>query len=107
MEERSAFIQTLGDYPLIRVLDFLIYSRDFDYPITEIARNANVNFQTLKKLWPKLEKEGTIICTRDLGGVTLYKINIQNSTVKKIIEFNNVLCWEQVSPQEKEQELPA
>ena len=49
-------MRTFGDYPLIRILDFLMYSRDFDYPITEIAKNANVNFQTLKKLWPKLNK---------------------------------------------------
>ena len=34
MEEQSLFVSTFGDYPLIRILDFLIYSRDFDYPIT-------------------------------------------------------------------------
>jgi len=57
MEKSSAFVRTFGDYPLIRIIDFLIYSRDFDYPITEIAKNSDVNFQTLKKLWPRLEKE--------------------------------------------------
>ena len=94
MEEKSIFIQTFGDYPLIRVLDFLIYSRDFDYPITEIAKNAEVNFQTLKKLWPELEKNETIISTRTLGGATLYKINTVNPVVKKLIELNTFLCWE-------------
>lgn len=94
--EQSKFIQTLGDYPLIRVLDFLIYSRDFDYPITEIAKNANVNFQTLKKIWPQLEKRNLITATRTLGGSDLYKINTSNPVVKKLIELNNFLCWQSV-----------
>ena len=96
MKEQSMFIQTLGDYPLIRVLDFLIYSRDFDYPITEIARNADVNFQTLKKLWPGLEKRKIVLATRTLGGAELYKISTANPVVKKLIEFNNFLCWKDV-----------
>ncbi len=94
MEEKSIFVRTFGDYPLIRILDFLLYSRDFDYPITEIAKNANVNFQTLKKLWPELEKNEIVVVTRTLGGATLYKINTINPVIKKIIELNNFLCWQ-------------
>jgi predicted transcriptional regulator len=92
--EESKFIKTFGDYPLIRILDFLIYSRDFDYPITEIAKNANVNFQTLKKLWPKLEKDKIVVSTRTLGGASLYKINTSNAVVKKLIELNKFLGWQ-------------
>ncbi len=99
--EKSVFIQTFGDYPLIRILDFLIYSRDFDYPITEIAKNADVNFQTLKKLWPRLEKEKMVVATRKLGGGQLYKIHVQNVVVKKLIEFNEFLCWEGAEEKEK------
>lgn len=101
MEEQSVFLRTFGDYPLIRVLDFLMYSRDFDYPITEIAKNASVNFQTLKKLWPKLEENKIVIATRTLSGVQLYRINITNPTVKKIIELNNFLCWEAAGKEEE------
>ena len=93
MEEDSMFIQTLGNYPLIRILDFLIYSRDFDYPITEIAKNSNVNFQTLKKLWPDLKARELVVQTRTLAGAELFRINIANQVVKKLIELNNFLCW--------------
>lgn len=105
MEEQSIFIKTFGNYPLIRILNFLIYSRDFDYPITEIAKNADVNFQTLKKLWPKLEQDKIVVSTRTIGGNTLYKININNSVVKKLIELNNFLCWEFAETIEKKQEV--
>ena len=102
MEETSTFIQTFGDYPLIRILDFLIYSRDFDYPITEIAKNAEVNFQTLKKLWPQLEETKFVVVTRTLGGATLYRINTTNPTIKKLIELNNFLCWQNTEEVMKE-----
>lgn len=101
MDEKSVFVQTFGDYPLIRILDFLIYSRDFDYPITEIAKHAHVNFQTLKKLWPKLEKDGTVIATRTLGGTRLYRINMKNPIVKRVVELNNALCWERAERSEE------
>ncbi len=94
MADRSIFLQTFGDYPLNRILDFLMYSRDFDYPVTEIAKNAHVNFQTLKKVWPQLEKSRLVIQTRKLGGASLYKLNVENPVVKKILELNNTLCWE-------------
>lgn len=105
MEEQSIFVQTFGNYPLIRILNFLIYSRDFDYPITEIAKNADVNFQTLKKLWPKLEQDKIVISTRKMGGTTLYKINTKNPIVKKLIELNDFLCWEFAENLEKKQEV--
>lgn len=102
MEKSPQLIRTFGDYPLIKVLDFLIYSRDFDYPITEIAKNAEVNFQTLKKLWPQLEKDKIVISTRTLGGATLYKINTNNPVVKKLIEFDNFLCRQILEKAESE-----
>ena len=105
MEEQSIFIQTFGKYPLIKMFNFLIYSRDFDYPITEIAKNADVNFQTLKKLWPKLEQDKIVVSTRTIGGTTLYKININNPVVKKLIELNNFLCWEFAEGMEKKEEV--
>lgn len=92
MGEKSIFLKTFGDYPLIKIIDFLIYSRDFDYPITEIAKNSEVNFQTLKKIWPQLEKNKMVAQTRTLGGAQLYKINVANPIVRKIIELNNFLC---------------
>ena len=81
---KFTLIKTFGDYPQVRILDFLIGSRDFDYPITEIAKEAKVNFQTLKKLWPDLEKNKLVISTRTLGGASLYKINVGNPVVEKM-----------------------
>lgn len=101
MEEKSIFVKTFGDYPLIRVLDFLIYSRDFDYPMTEIAKNSGVNYQTLKKIWGQLENNRFIVKTREIGNAELYRINEDNETVKKLIELNKFLCLSQAGKMEK------
>ena len=42
MEEQSTFIEYFGNYPLIRILDFLILSRDMDYSMNEVAKNSGV-----------------------------------------------------------------
>lgn len=94
------FIRTFGDTPLVRILDFLIYSRDFDYPLTEIAENADVHYQTLKKVWRRLEKATIVTETRVLSGSTLYRLNLSNPAVQKLIELNEALCWQEVPREE-------
>ncbi|HLC67052.1 MAG TPA: hypothetical protein VJK52_05425 [Candidatus Nanoarchaeia archaeon] len=89
--EQSTFVKTFGDYPLIRVLDFLIESRMFDYPLTEIAKNAEVNFATLKKIWKQLEKNVIVIQTRKIGKAKLYKLDEENPAVQKLIELDRAL----------------
>lgn len=89
---KSIFIKTFGDYPLLRIIDFLIESDMFDYPITEIARNSNVHFQTFKKIWPKFVKEKFVIKTRRLGNSNLYKINKESQIIQKLIELDKFLC---------------
>jgi hypothetical protein len=88
MEQESTFVETLGNYPLIRLYDFLIESRDLDYPVTEIARNANIHFQTFQKIWPALVKNNVVIATRKLHGRMLYKLNKNHPIAKKLIEFD-------------------
>lgn len=95
MEEQSVFIRTFGNYPLIRIINFLIYSRDFDYPLTEIAQNSKVNFQTLKKAWPQLEKNNFVIKTRKIGNAELYKINESCEIIKRLIELNKFICLQE------------
>ena len=85
----SIFVKTFGNYPLIRVLDFLIEHREFDYPQTDIAKNANVNFATLKTVWPQASK--LLVCTRRVGNAQMYKLDVENPIVKKLIELDNFL----------------
>jgi predicted transcriptional regulator len=90
--EDSIFIKTFGDYPALRIIDFLIESSMFDYPITEIAKNSDVHFQTFQKIWPKFVKNNFVVKTRKLGNSYLYKINKDSPIMQKLIELDKFLC---------------
>ena len=87
----SIFLEFLGDYPLIRVLDFLIENDIFDYPKKDICKYADVAWNTLESLWPQLEAQGIVTQTRKVGKATLYKLNTTNPGVKQLLELNKML----------------
>ncbi len=88
MNEKSFFVKVFGDYPIIKVLDFLITFREFDYPLTEIANNSGVGWSTLHSFWPKLVKSGLVVKTRKIGRATLYKLNLENPIVQELITLD-------------------
>jgi len=90
-EDESLFVEFFGDYPIIRVLDFLIENDVFDYSKKDICRNSDVSWNTLETFWNKLEEKKIIVYTRKVGKAKLYKLNKSNSTVKKLIELDNNL----------------
>jgi len=52
-ENKTFFLMQFGDTPQLRVLDFLIGFHFFDYPLTEIARESNVSYNSLKAFLSK------------------------------------------------------
>ena len=88
MEQKSVFIQVFGDNPVMRVLDFLITFSSFDYPLTEIAKNSGVSYSTLQSFWHRLVENNIVIETRKVGKSYLYKLNTENSGVKKLISLD-------------------
>lgn len=90
-EEKSVFLEYFGDYPLMRVLDFLIESRELDYSMTEIAKNSNVGWTAFSEIWPKLIEKNNVIFTRKIGNAKLYKLNTQNPWVKELIKIDNLI----------------
>ena len=91
LEEKSVFVEYFGDYPLIRVLDFLIEGRDIDYSMTEIAKNSGVGWTAFSDIWPKLIKKEIVIFTRKIGNAKLFRLNIKNAWVKELIKMDNLI----------------
>ena len=94
METRSLFIDFMGDSPTIRVIDYLLTEREIDFSITDIAENAGIGRATLYRIWDSLIKNSIIIHTRDIGKARLFKLNIENSKIKKLIEIYDMLIIE-------------
>lgn len=85
---KSLLIETFGDYPMIRVIDFLLENRIFDYSKAEIAKNAEVSRTTLDIFWKKLIKECIIKKSRTVGRATLYRFNPKSEISRKLIELD-------------------
>ena len=90
-EEKSVFIEYFGDYPLIRILDFLIEGREIDYSMTEIAKNAGVGWTAFSELWPQLIEKNIVKFTRKIGNARLYRLNTENLWVKELIKMDNII----------------
>ena len=110
MKEESIFLNHVGDNPRMRVLQYLIEGRDFDYTLTDLL-NSGVSWGTLNTLVPKLLELGIVVKTRKIGRATLYKINQENVAVKQLIELYDNLLLEKLSHMEektgKKVEVPA
>ena len=90
-ENRSYFLETLGDTSQLRVMDFLIGNFFFDFPITEIARGANVSYNSLKVFFEDFIKKGVIIKTRKIGKSDYFKINTENPFVENLMKLDWIL----------------
>lgn len=85
MAEKSLFLDIVGDNPTMRVLQYLIEGRKFDYTLTDLARNAGVSWATLYLVFPKLLKYGIVKKVREVGRAKLFKIDEENKLAKYFI----------------------
>ncbi len=88
MENESVFLEVFGNNPVMKVIDFLITFQSFDYPLTEIAKNAEVGYATLQSFWDKLVTNNIVIKTRRVGKSDLFKLNTNNPAVKQLIKLD-------------------
>ena len=105
--EKSVFVNLLGDYPLIRILNHLLIFREFDYSLTDIAKNSDVSWSTLNLIWPKLEKMGLVVHTRKVGKAKMYKLNTDNIYVKNLVAFADALVWNYAESKSAKRKIPA
>tara|TARA_Y100000310_G_scaffold337264_1_gene423910 strand:- start:2676 stop:3020 length:345 start_codon:yes stop_codon:yes gene_type:complete len=88
----TLFRRALGDTPQIRVLEFLIEGRELDYSISDIAEGAEIGRTTLFRIFDDLLRTKVIVPTRVIGNAKLYKLNLENVFVKKLVEvFDEII----------------
>jgi len=95
MKETTIFSEALGNSPVIRVLDFLIEGRGLDYSLSDIAKNANIGWTTLHRIWDNLLKLKLVKPTREIGRAKLFKLNEENPTIKQLIKVYDTLLYQE------------
>ena len=106
-ENKSLFLGQFGDTPQLRVLDFLIDNNMFDFPMTEIARESNVSYNSLKIFFPNLVNSKILVKTRKIGKSDYYKLNMENSFIKNLIKLDWMLTKENILTKEEKQLISA
>ena len=104
-ENKSFFLMQFGDTPQLRVLDFLIGNHFFDFPLTEIARESNVSYNSLKVFFEDWIKKEIVVKTRKIGKSDYYKLNLGNSFVLDLIRLDWALTKRNVLSEEVENKI--
>ncbi|MBI2079155.1 hypothetical protein HYT84_00190 [Candidatus Micrarchaeota archaeon] len=91
MEDKSLLLEYFGDTPILRIIDFLLENRLFDYSKKQIIDETGLAKATFYKYWDKLVQLEVIKVTRSFGKTKLYKLNEQNPVVNKIKEVELAL----------------
>jgi DNA-binding transcriptional ArsR family regulator len=89
--------------PVLRILDFLMDNKAYDYTKTDIAKGAGISRRALSSAWEILAENGLAKETRKVGRAKMYKIDLRNPVVKKFIELDNAICDQYASQLEKQE----
>ena len=95
----------MGDSPMVKILDYLLTEREIDFSISDMARNAGVGRTTLYRIWEKLVENKIIVSTRVIGKAKLYKLNMENNAIKKLIEIDDELILEDLKKRSESQKI--
>lgn len=98
-ENKSVFLEVFGDTPKLRVFDFLIENHMFDYPMTEIAKQSNISYNSIKVFFKGWIKEGIMIRTRRIGKSDYYRLNLKNVFVNNLIKLDWILTKKILVPE--------
>ena len=99
--EETIFTKAIGNTPKIKVLEFLIEGRELDYSVSDIAEGAGIGRTTLFRIWDDFVEIGILKHTRDIGNAKLYKLNLANSFVKKMVDVFDTLVIEPLNKRKK------
>src|SRR3989338_7507909 len=105
MEEKSSFRVVFGDSPIVKVIDFFLDNREFDYSLTDIAKNADIGWSTLHQFWNNIVKLEIVTKTRRIGRAELYKLNTHSPLVKKLIDLDTTISKKFISEEVSKQKL--
>ncbi|MBI2173249.1 MAG: hypothetical protein HYT73_03520 [Candidatus Aenigmarchaeota archaeon] len=86
--KNSIFVETFGETPVVKVLDFFLTYDSFDYSKSQVAEETGVSRITLDKIWEELIDKKIITKTRTIGRADMYKLNKEKSKVRVLMELS-------------------
>jgi len=103
-KNESAFLEYFGDTPKLRFLNFLIGNHFFDFNMTDMAKEANISYNSLMSFFQEFLDKGIIIKTRRVGKSDMYKLNMDNLITKNFLKFAWFLTKQDLGIEELEKD---
>ncbi len=91
MNEESILVKFLGNSPKIRIIDFFLDNKLFDFTKKELVKELGMSYTTFYKIWDEFEKFGVVKVNRKIGKAKLYKLNKDNPIVTNILRLERNL----------------
>jgi len=104
--ETSIFVKTLGNSSQARVIEYLITCMGLPVHQSDVIRNSKVSKVTVMRIWNEMIENNLLGYDRTIGRAKLYKLNINNPKIKKLIELYNLCLEQEADTGLKEVEIP-
>ena len=86
---KTALKHLFGETPVVKILDFLIDHKGYEYSKTEIADNSDIEWASFNGHWILLEEWELVKESRRIGNETRFTLNEENTIVRKLLEFDH------------------
>lgn len=96
MSEKSILIKVLGDTPRIKIIDFFLDNKIFDFSKKEIIEETGMSKKTFYKYFPNILESGIVKKSRKVGKSEMFKLNRESPIVQKLIEFERGLSEKEI-----------
>lgn len=100
--KKTLLVRCLGNSPALRIVDFFLDNRLFDYSKSEILKNLNIGRTTFFNYWNDLERFGVVGVTGQIGKSKLYRLNEKDEIVKRLMALDSALCKQAMGKAVKE-----
>lgn len=87
----SLLLKAFGRSPQLRIVDFLMDNRLFDFSKKEIIEELGMSKTTFYNVWGEIESLGIVKTERQFGKTKLYKLNPESELVKSLMEIEKQL----------------
>jgi len=98
--EETMFRKAVGNTPKIKVLEFLIEGRELDYSLSDIAEGSGIGRTTLFRIWDDFENLKLVKPTRNIGNAKLFRLNLENPFIEKLVELFDSLIMSSLNEKE-------
>lgn len=75
---KNGLLESIFHNSTSKILDFLATFKNWDYSVSDIAKNSGVSFKTALNEIKNLEQQEVLSRTRTVGKAIMYKLNLDS-----------------------------